>query len=96
MLGIHEEHEKASISNKRLIFVFLVQVFLFLILIIRLFFLQIVNYDKYKNMSEDNRIKTFIIPPLRGHISDRNNVQLTENQKKILKILEEIKKEDNK
>ena len=84
MLGIHEEHEKASISNKRLIFVFLVQVFLFLILIIRLFFLQIVNYDKYKNMSEDNRIKTFIIPPLRGHIFDRNNVQLTEYEQGVV------------
>lgn len=93
MLGIHEEHEKASISNKRLIFVFLVQVFLFLILIIRLFFLQIVNYDKYKNMSEDNRIKTFIIPPLRGHIFDRNNVQLTENQKNYRVLLYKSKVE---
>lgn len=81
MSGIHEEHEKASVANRRLIIIFSIQIFLFLILVIRLFFLQIVNYEKYKNMSEDNRIKTFIIPPLRGHIFDRNNIQLTENQK---------------
>ena len=49
MSGIHEEHEKASIANRRLIIIFSIQIFLFLILIIRLFFLQIVNYEKYKN-----------------------------------------------
>ena len=82
MSSIHEEHEKTSVSNKRIIIVFSIQVLLFLILIIRLFFLQIVNYDRYKQLSEDNRIKTFVIPPLRGHIYDRNNIKLTENQKK--------------
>lgn len=94
MLGIHEEHEKASVSSKRLIFVFLIQIFLFLILIIRLFFLQIVNHEKYKNMSEYNRIKTFVIPPLRGHIFDRNNIQLTKNQKNYRVLLYKNKIEE--
>jgi len=81
MPGIHEEHEKSSISNKRLIAVLSIQIMLFLILVFRLFYLQIMNYERYKNMSEDNRIRTQVIPPLRGHIFDRNNIQLTENQK---------------
>ncbi|MDD2840463.1 MAG: penicillin-binding protein 2 [Rickettsiales bacterium] len=81
MSGIHEEHEKARISSGRLIIIFSVQAFLFLILATRLLYLQIISYDKYVSMSEDNRIKTFIIPPLRGHIFDRNNIQLTENKK---------------
>lgn len=87
MPGIHEEHEKSSISSKRLIFVFCLQIFLFLILISRLFYLQIISYEKYKSMSEDNRIKTLLIPPLRGHIFDRNNIQLTENQKNYRVLL---------
>lgn len=87
MPGIHEEHEKSAISSRRLIAVFSVQVILFLILIFRLFHLQILNYEKYKNMSEDNRIKTLVIPPLRGHIFDRNNIQLTENQKNYRVLL---------
>ena len=37
------------------------------------------NLDSTRH--NDNRIKTFIIPPLRGHIFDRNNIQLTENKK---------------
>lgn len=81
MSGIHEEHEKTAVSSKRLIVVLCVQMLLFLILIARLFYLQIIDYDRYRELSEDNRIKTFPIPPLRGHIFDRNNIQLTENQK---------------
>lgn len=87
MLSIHEEHEKSSISSRRLIIVLSIQVFLFLILILRLFYLQILDYEKYKNLSEDNRIKTQVIPPLRGHIFDRNNIQLTENQKNYRVLL---------
>ena len=87
MPGIHEEHEKSAISSKRLIIVLSIQVVLFLILIFRLFYLQIISYEKYKNMSEDNRIKTLVIPPLRGHIFDRNNIQLTENQKNYRVLL---------
>lgn len=92
MVKIHEEHEKSAISSKRLIFILSVQIFLFLILILRLFYLQIINYDKYKNMADDNRIKNFIIPPLRGHIFDRNNLQLTENQKNYRVLLYQSKK----
>jgi penicillin-binding protein 2 len=87
MSGIHEEHEKTRISSRRLIVIFSIQVFLFIILITRLLYLQIINYKMYVDMSEDNRIKTFIIPPLRGHIFDRNNIQLTENQKNYRVLL---------
>ncbi len=95
MLGIHEEHEKSTVSSKRLIFIFLIQILLFLILLIRLFCLQIINYEKYTTLSEENRIKTFVIPPLRGHILDRNNIQLTENQKNY-RVLFYINKNDTK
>lgn len=94
MLSIHEEHEKSTISSKRLIFVFLIQIFLFLILLIRLFCLQIFNYEKYKTLSEENRIKTFVIPPLRGHIFDRNNIQLTDNQKNYRVLFYKDKSEE--
>lgn len=94
MLSIHEEHEKSTISSKRLIFVFLIQIFLFLILLIRLFCLQICNYEKYKTLSEENRIKTFVIPPLRGHIFDRNNIQLTDNQKNYRVLFYKDKSEE--
>lgn len=87
MTSIHEEHEKARISNRRLIIIFSIQMFLFLVLIIRLMCLQIFSYDRYVGMSEDNRIKTFIIPPLRGHILDRNGLKLTENQKNYRVLL---------
>ncbi len=87
MSGIHEEHEKARISSRRLIIIFSVQIFLFLILIARLFYLQIISHDRYVSMSEDNRIKTFVIPPLRGHIFDRNEIQLTENKKNYRVLL---------
>ncbi|HSQ97728.1 MAG TPA: penicillin-binding protein 2 [Rickettsiales bacterium] len=95
MTGIHEEHEKTRISNRRLIVIFSIQIFLFLVLIIRLTYLQIISYDKYVGMSEDNRIKTFVIPPLRGHILDRNNIKLTENQKNYRVLFYQSKNSNN-
>lgn len=82
MVMIHEEYKKTIISNKRLIVVLLVQIFMLFILVARLFYLQIINYEKYNNLSDNNRFKTFMLPALRGHIYDRNNIRLTENKKK--------------
>lgn len=45
---------------------------LLLTLIGRLYYLQIVKSDEYKTFSDSNRIRDFLIPPLRGKILDRN------------------------
>ncbi len=50
-----------------------------LALIARLVYLQVVSYDHYRTLSENNRIKIQPVPPTRGLIYDRHGVLLAEN-----------------
>ena len=51
----------------------------FLIIIGRFFYLQIVKYDFYKDLSENNRIAVIPNVPNRGLILDRNGVIMADN-----------------
>lgn len=51
----------------------------FITLILRLFTLQIVRASYYSKLSDENRIRTVIIPAPRGIIFDRNNNALVRN-----------------
>ncbi len=46
----------------------------------RLFYLQVLRYDYYAQLSQGNRVRTDPIPPSRGLILDRNGVVLAENR----------------
>lgn len=52
----------------------------FTIIGIRLWYLQIVRGEYYREQSENNRLKTVFIPPPRGTIRDRNGIALVENR----------------
>jgi penicillin-binding protein 2 len=45
----------------------------------RLFYLQVLRYDYYSNLSQGNSIRTEPIPPSRGLILDRHGVVLADN-----------------
>jgi penicillin-binding protein 2 len=49
------------------------------LLLIRLTYLQIINYRHYATLSQSNRINPIPIPPVRGTILDRNGVVLAQN-----------------
>ncbi|MEW8045026.1 MAG: penicillin-binding protein 2, partial [Candidatus Thiodiazotropha sp.] len=50
-----------------------------LILVGRLFYLQVENHDHYTTLSQDNRVKLEPLPPTRGLIYDRNGAILAQN-----------------
>lgn len=52
---------------------------LFIALIMRLVYLQVVAHEHFRTLSEDNRIKLQPVPPNRGLIYDRNGVLLADN-----------------
>ena len=54
-------------------------VILLLLLILRLVYLQIQQYDHYKTLAENNRISLIPTTPQRGLISDRNGIVLAQN-----------------
>jgi len=64
----------------RLIFGFLVVLLCFGILMARLAWLQVLQYQHYQTLAESNRISLVPIVPNRGLILDRNGVVLAHNQ----------------
>jgi penicillin-binding protein 2 len=49
-------------------------------LLIRLGWLQIIEYSHFSDLSENNRVRLMALPPNRGLIYDRNGVVLAENR----------------
>jgi len=49
-------------------------------IILRLFFLQVINHEHYTTLSRNNRVDILPIAPTRGLIYDRNGVIVAENQ----------------
>ncbi|MDR2778419.1 MAG: penicillin-binding protein 2 [Rickettsiales bacterium] len=80
MSNLLQEHVKGSIFIRRLLIFLAFQITLIILLVFRLFYLQIIDFKNLKSRSESNRIKIDVIPPLRGNIFDRNNNRLTNNR----------------
>ena len=74
------EPDTLSFFYKRIWRLSLFIIFLFLILLVRLWYLQITNGKEYRRRSENNRIRLKEIPALRGNILDRNGVVLADNK----------------
>ncbi|MFM8799820.1 MAG: penicillin-binding protein 2, partial [Tagaea sp.] len=53
---------------------------LFGVLVGRMYYLQVVEADKYRTMADDNRINLRLLAPPRGRILDRNGEVLADNQ----------------
>lgn len=69
-----------EIFNRRLQKVTLVVIVIFSVLVLRLWFLQIVHGPGYRIRSESNRIQLQDTPPFRGMIFDRNGELLVDNR----------------
>lgn len=98
-------HKKDKVFSRRVFALAGLKASLFMTLIARLYYLQIVKTDEYQTISDNNRIRLFLIPPLRGKILDRNlqllagnrnyyrvllDKENTSNHKEILKKLAEV------
>ena len=72
--------EKSRILLGRMGFMLGVMLFMLVVIAGRLFYLQIFEADKYRTMSEKNRIALRMLPPPRGNVYDRNGVVLAKNE----------------
>ncbi|MDP3935628.1 MAG: penicillin-binding protein 2 [Alphaproteobacteria bacterium] len=68
-----------ALFGYRLGVVIVLQIALIFLLIGRLFFLQIIDQEKYAGLSDRNRIRVTLKPSLRGNIKDRNGVVLAQS-----------------
>lgn len=60
----------------------------------RLYYLQIIKEEEYKNSSDNNRIRLSLIPPLRGKILDRDGRHLAVNRNYYRVLLDPLVKSD--
>ena len=58
--------------NNQYLIILLLSSFSFLLVFFRLFFLQVINNEIFKKMSDQNRIRLIATEPIRGKILDRN------------------------
>lgn len=79
--------EKLKILGQRVFVLIAFNLLAFLLIVARLYFLQIFEADKYRTMSDENRISTrFLIPP-RGVIYDRNGEIIAKNEQNFQALL---------
>lgn len=79
--------EKNRILNRRIWILFTMNLLALVVLLARLYFLQVYESAKYKTMSEENRISTrFLVPP-RGIIYDRNGEIIAKNDQNFQALL---------
>lgn len=77
---MNRDNSKGKVLIYRTLIWGAIQLFLFVVIIARLYYLQVFEADKYKTMSDENRISARILVPPRGGIFDRNGVILAGNR----------------
>ena len=70
---------ESILFNRRLMFMIGIILVMTLLLLGRLFWLQVINNDHYSTLSEKNRVNILPIAPTRGLIYDRNGVLVAHN-----------------
>ncbi len=81
------KYEKDRVFSKRILVLVGVFLFLIFVLISRVFYLQILQGERYKFLADKNRTSIRLTMPSRGNIFDRNGVKLAENKKTFQAIL---------
>lgn len=81
------KYEKDRIFIRRLIALLGIFFLLILVLISRVFYLQILQGDRYRLLADKNRTSIRLTLPSRGNIFDRNGVKLAENKKNFQAVL---------
>lgn len=76
---IRDNQAERNLFARRALVAFVGTLVLTAVLLVNLYHLQIVDFDKYQTRSNGNRIKLLPVPPTRGLIYDRSGTLLAEN-----------------
>jgi len=76
---LKDHFRETRLFTSRAVIALLLSVALLILLLVRLFDLQVLQHDKYSVLSDKNRVHIRPVPPTRGLIYDRNGALLAEN-----------------
>ena len=77
---MNRDNDKGKVLINRSLIIAAGKMFLFLVIIARLYYLQVYQADQYKTLADENRISTRLLIPPRGIIYDRNGEMLATNR----------------
>ena len=69
-------NKKLNFSKRQSLVLLIFSSVSFLLILLRLIFLQLLNYESFKKMSDENRIRLIASQPIRGRILDKNGYVL--------------------
>lgn len=84
---MNRDNDKGKVLIRRSLFLAAGKLLLFVIIIARLYYLQVYQADKYKMLADENRISTRLLVPPRGIIYDRNQEILASNQQNFQALI---------
>lgn len=76
---MNRDGDKGKLFLKRAEKLFVIQLILLFVLIARMYYLQVIEADKYMMLAESNRVSMRMLLPQRGLIFDRNGVPIALN-----------------
>lgn len=88
------ENDKSRLFTRRAVLIGGMKISLLSLLVGRLYYLQILQKQKYSTLADDNRVNVRLIAPPRGQIIDRNNAPLAINQQnyRMVVLPEQVQK----
>jgi penicillin-binding protein 2 len=87
MLQKNEDNERQRSFSRRALLLGGVQSLLLAGLAGRMYYLQVIEADRYQTLAEDNRINLRLLPPPRGRIVDRFGLPLASNRQNFRVVL---------
>lgn len=84
---MNRDNDKGKVLIRRSLIMALIKFLLLMVIIARLYYLQVYQADRYKTLADENRISTRLLVPLRGIIFDRNGVTIASNQQNFQALI---------
>ncbi len=84
---MNRDNDKGKILLHRTLYVAFSSIFLLVCLVARLYYLQVIEGEKYKMLADENRIATRILVPPRGRVFDRNGAVLAANEQNFQALI---------
>lgn len=77
---MHRDQDRQKLFNRRMAMLAGGKGLLLSALVGRMYFLQVIEADKYRTLADENRINLKLLPPPRGYIVDRRGVPIAVNR----------------
>ncbi|MDX9861432.1 MAG: penicillin-binding protein 2 [Rhodospirillales bacterium] len=84
---MHRDQDRQRLFTRRMALLAGGKTLLLSALVGRMYYLQVIEADKYKTLAEENRINLKLLPPLRGDIVDRRGVPIADNRQNYRVVL---------